>query len=527
MNIRFFPDESQFLRLAGSANVIPVCLEVLADTETPVSLGRRFYRNRGPFFLFESVEGGERWGRYSLLSASAGRQVRLYADRLEIEADGSCRQVFHRGDPLAALRDLLRSYRPASLPGLPRFWGGLAGYLAYEAVSFFEKIPHRWPAERPLAHFMVPGEMFIFDNIRHSLFIVALACLEEGADPRSLFRSARDRVFGLADSLRQPAPADNADTPAAGGQLVASLPEDAFRAKVRRVKEHILAGDVIQTVVSQPFVSSPPPDPWELYRAQRYLNPSPYLFFLHLDGTVLVGSSPESMVRLENGQATLRPIAGTRPRGSTEAEDRRLADELLQDEKERAEHLMLVDLGRNDLGRVSVTGSVQVTDLMMVERYSHVMHLVSTIRADLRPELDAWDLIRATFPAGTLTGAPKVRAMQIIAELEEEPRGPYGGSVGYVSFAGNMDMAITIRTACIEGGRLMVRAGAGIVHDSDPERERQETVNKAMAIRQALRMVQSGAAAEFPPAGAEHAPDTDLAGGSGREVRATEVKSCC
>jgi anthranilate synthase component 1 len=283
--------------------------------------------------------------------------------------------------------------------------------------------------------------------------------------------------------------------PAADGAGEELLPravaeEDQFRDQVRKIRDYILEGDVIQAVLSQPFVCSPAPDPWLLYRAQRYINPSPYLYFVHMDDTVLVGSSPETMVRLENGVATLRPIAGTRPRGRTEQEDRELADELLQDPKERAEHLMLVDLGRNDLGRVAAVGTVQVTDLMVVERYSHVMHLVSNINCDLLSGYDAWDLFRSSFPAGTLSGAPKVRAMEIIAELEREPRGPYGGAVGYISFTGNMDMAITIRTACIRDGRLTVRAGAGIVADSDPEKERIETVNKAMAIRRALQLVQ-------------------------------------
>jgi anthranilate synthase component 1 len=275
-------------------------------------------------------------------------------------------------------------------------------------------------------------------------------------------------------------------------RLESPVAPESFRTQVSRIKEYIAAGDVIQTVLAQPFVCSPAPDPWWLYRAQRYINPSPYMYFLHLDDMVLVGSSPETMVRLENGVATLRPIAGTKPRGKTEQEDRQLADELLQDPKERAEHLMLVDLGRNDLGRVAEVGTVQVTDLMVVERYSHVMHLVSNITCDLKSGCDAWDLLKATFPAGTLSGAPKIRAMEIIAEMEKEPRGPYGGAIGYVSFSGNMDLAITIRTACLKDGRLTVRAGAGIVADSDPERERQETVNKAMAIQRALELLHAG-----------------------------------
>ncbi|HSO66379.1 MAG TPA: anthranilate synthase component I family protein, partial [Desulfatirhabdiaceae bacterium] len=269
------------------------------------------------------------------------------------------------------------------------------------------------------------------------------------------------------------------------------LSEEIFRNMVEKVISHIREGDMIQTVVSQPFVANAPADLWMLYRAQRFINPSPYLFFLNLGKLTLIGSSPETMVRLENGTATLRPIAGTRPRGKTEQEDRALAAELLADEKEKAEHLMLVDLGRNDLGRIAQTGTVQVTDLMVVERYSHVMHLVSNITADIKPGKDAWDLIRASFPAGTLSGAPKVRAMEIIADLENEPRGPYGGAVGYISFQGNMDLAITIRTAVVENGKLMVRAGAGIVADSNPEKERIETVNKAKAIQRALELIQT------------------------------------
>jgi anthranilate synthase component 1 len=275
---------------------------------------------------------------------------------------------------------------------------------------------------------------------------------------------------------------------AAEAALSTPVDEDTFRSRVRTVKDYIVAGDIIQAVISQPFVCKRPPDLWSLYRAQRYVNPSPYLFFLHLGDLAMVGSSPETMVRLENRVANLRPIAGTRPRGKSEQDDRRLASELLADEKERAEHLMLVDLGRNDLGRVAQTGTVQVTDLMVVERYSHVMHLVSNITCDLDSEADAWSLLRSTFPAGTLSGAPKVRAMEIISEMEAVPRGPYGGAVGYISFSGNMDMAITIRTACVEDGRLTVRAGAGIVADSDPETERIETVNKAGAIERALSL---------------------------------------
>ena len=485
MILNRFPDKNQYLRLAERYRVVPVCTQVLADTLTPVSLLGRFYEGRGPVFLFESVEGGERWARYSFLGFSAHMLVRVFADAVEIEQAGAVRRVPHAGNPFQVLRELLAPYRPADVFGLPRFWGGLVGHLNYEMVSFIEEIPHAWPADKPLACFMVPETVLIFDNSRHTLLVVALTFPD--GEPERDWAEAETRLERVLDTIAAPMPRPAV---AANGQpeLAASVPDEEFRSQVRAVKEHIRAGDVIQAVLSQPFESASAPEPWRLYRAMRYVNPSPYLFFLHLDDTVLVGSSPETMVRLENGIATLRPIAGTRPRGRTEQEDRTLADELLQDEKERAEHLMLVDLGRNDLGRVAEIGSVQVTDLMVVERYSHVMHLVSNIRSDLRSGLDAWDLFAATFPAGTLSGAPKVRAMEIIGRLEGRPRGPYGGAVGYLSFSGNMDMAITIRTACIMDGRLTVRAGAGIVADSDPERERQETVNKAKAFQKALEL---------------------------------------
>ncbi len=488
MRIRQFPIKERFLDLARDHNVIPVCAEILADTETPVSLLRKIYPGKGPAFLLESVEGGERWGRYSFLGASARRQVRVFRDQVDVRGPDSHMEIPHNGDPLAVLRELMSRYRPANLPELPRFWGGLVGYFTYETVSFFERIPNLLPEDAPIAHFMVPDELLIFDNIRNTLMAVSVAFLDRDDEPAEVYRAARSRLDALLEKTESPA------GPAPGRRrgpcsLAPEWEDDVYRSMVEKVKQYILEGDIIQSVISQPFGCEPAPDLWTLYRAQRFINPSPYMYFLHLDDTALVGSSPETMVRLENRIATLRPIAGTRPRGETEQEDRRLADELLADEKERAEHLMLVDLGRNDLGRIAEVDTVEVTDLMIVERYSHVMHLVSNIRCDVKPEFDAWDLLRATFPAGTLSGAPKVRAMEIIAELEKAPRGPYGGAVGYVSFGGNMDLAITIRTACVAGDRLTVRAGAGIVADSDPERERMETVNKAMAIQRALQLV--------------------------------------
>ncbi len=492
MLINEFPNQEQFCRLAQQNNVVPVCVEMLADTETPVSLLGKIYQNKGPAFLFESVEGGERWGRYSFLGVSARTHILVYPQAVEVRENSTRKQIPHAGDPLAILRSLMSKYRPAQLPELPRFWGGMVGYLTYEMVSFFESIPNMLPEDKPLAHFIIPDELLIFDNIRHTLLGVVIAFLDPEDNPDTAFQSANTRLKTLLREMEQPLPkADNRPS-ISEFKLKAPWEADTLRSMIHTVKDYIRAGDIIQAVISKPFICNPLPDLWALYRAQRFINPSPYLYFLNLDEVTLVGSSPETMVRLESGVATLRPIAGTRPRGQNEQEDRSLANELLQDEKERAEHLMLVDLGRNDLGRIAEVGTVQVTDLMIVERYSHVMHLVSNICCDLRPDYDAWDLLRATFPAGTLSGAPKVRAMEIIAELENKHRGPYGGAVGYISFHGNMDMAITIRTACIEDGKLTVQAGAGIVADSDPELEHMEIVNKAKAMQKALQLVQGG-----------------------------------
>ena len=492
MQLNKFPDKEQFKELAGDYNVIPVCVEILADTETPVSLLRKIYKNKGPVFLFESVEGGERWGRYSFMSASARSHIRVYQDFVEIENNGSSEKISHQKKPLNVLRDFMKRFKPASVLGLPRFWGGLVGYLTYEMVSFFEAIPNRLPQDKPLAHFIIPDELLIFDNVRNTLICVVISFTDGKEDADKIYENANMRIETILAKMKE----NLKIHPKAGdlvsgksNKLTAVLENEVFRSKVKKVKKYIRQGDIIQAVISQPFSCKAPSDLWSLYRAQRFINPSPYLYFLHLDNLALVGSSPETMVRLEKGIATLRPIAGTRPRGENEQGDRANADELLKDKKERAEHLMLVDLGRNDLGRVAKTGTVQVTDLMVVERYSHVMHLVSNICCDLKSGFDAWDLLSSTFPAGTLSGAPKVRAMEIIDELEQEPRGAYGGAVGYVSFDGNMDMAITIRTACIENERLTVRAGAGIVADSDPEKERIETVNKAMALQKALELM--------------------------------------
>lgn len=490
MHLETFPDRNAFRAALKDATVIPVGTRILADTETPVSVVARFADHADPLFLLESAEGGERWGRFSFVGVSARTRVNVFRDDVVICEGIGERRIPHQGDPLAILRQLMSGYRLARLPGLPRFCGGLVGYLTYEMVHFFEpRVPNLLPAEKPLAQFVIPDALLIFDNVTHTLTIMALAFTADERDPDKLYETARARVDALLAIIAKPVPAPRPPRSTAAALPQAMLPEQTFRDRVARIKHHIYEGDVIQTVLSQSFVCAAPDDIVGLYRAQRFVNPSPYLYLLKFGDVALVGSSPETMIRLEHRTACLRPIAGTRPRGATEQEDRLLADELLQDEKERAEHLMLVDLGRNELGRVALPGTVQVTDLMMVERYSHVMHLVSNITADLEPGHDAFDLLRAGFPAGTLSGAPKVRAMELIAQIEQEPRGPYGGAVGYISFDGNMDFAICIRTATIDHGRLTVRAGAGIVADSDPERERIETVNKSRSVARALELL--------------------------------------
>ncbi len=494
MLLETFPSRAEFLDLIGSHSAVPVGAKILADSETPVSLLSRFARDRDNVFLFESAEGGERWGRYSFLGISARANIVVFGQEVVLRQGISETRTRHNGDPLAVLREILRPYRLAEMPGLPRFCGGLVGYFAYEMASFFEpRVHNRLPPESPLAEFMIPDAMLIFDNISHTLTVVALAFKDDG-NADELYDNAVSRVQEMLAVIGA-----SADVSLRINKSAVKMPEpvrdpEYFKGMVRSIKESIREGDVIQCVASQSFVGPAPDDLISLYRAQRYVNPSPYLFFLKARGCTLIGSSPETMIRLDNRTACLRPIAGTRPRGRNEQEDRKNADSLLQDEKERAEHLMLVDLGRNELGRVSLPGTVQVTDLMIVERYSHVMHLVSNITADLDPQYDAFDLFRSSFPAGTLSGAPKIRAMEIIAELEDTPRGPYGGAVGYISFDGNMDFAICIRTAIVEHGRLTIRAGAGIVADSDPESEYVETVNKAGAMARAIELLKTAQA---------------------------------
>jgi anthranilate synthase component 1 len=490
----YYPTFETFTKLAEEGNLIPVYREILADMETPVSALMKL-RSKPHLFLLESVEGGEKWGHYTFLGSDSHVIFRVKGEDVLIQKNGEVRSHKHEGDPMRFLKDLLHVYRPVSVDGLPRFYGGAVGFLSYDMVRYFEKLPAtvEEDIETDDATFLITDTLMIFDNVRHTIKVVACVVTEGMEDLRGVYDEATSKIDHMIGILQSPvergelAPEEENDTTPQSNMT----PED-FKAMVRRAKDYIVSGDVIQVVLSQRFQREKRMDPIDLYRALRYINPSPYLFFLQLDDLSLIGSSPEVMVRLEEGVAELRPLAGTRRRGKNEQEDRSLSDELLQDPKERAEHVMLVDLGRNDLGRVARIGSVQVNQFMVVERYSHVMHLVSHIQAHLSGGKDAFDVLRATFPAGTLSGAPKIRAMEIIDELEPSRRGPYGGAVGYFSYTGNMDFCITIRTMMIKDGKIFIQAGAGIVADSDPDEEYQECVNKAMGMMQAIRMAASG-----------------------------------
>jgi len=490
----YAPDIETFEKLSREGNLIPLYREILADIETPVSVFAKL-RDQSYAFLLESVEGGEKWGRYTFLGTNPRLIFRVKGPEIEIEEQGNKSRFAHQGDPLRFLREILQRYTPVTVEGLPRFYGGAVGYLGYEMVNYFERLPAS--AEDDLhtdeAVFLVTDTLILFDRVRHTIKVVACVHLDGEQALETLYQEAVGKIEAMIDLLQAPAipPLPSPPAPAAL-DFKANMTPEAFRNSVERAKEYIRAGDIIQVVLSQRFAAQTPPEPIDLYRAVRFVNPSPYLFFLKLEDLVLIGSSPEVMVRLEEGIVELKPIAGTRPRGKTEQEDRRLADELLEDPKERAEHVMLVDLGRNDLGRIARTGSVQITQLMLIERYSHVMHIVSSIQAQLDDGRDAFDVLKATFPAGTLTGAPKIRAMEIIDELEPVRRGPYGGAVGYFSFSGNMDFCITIRTMLLNEGKLYLQAGAGVVADSDPQAEYEETVNKAAGMRQAVELARSG-----------------------------------
>ncbi|HEY5682453.1 MAG TPA: anthranilate synthase component I, partial [Sulfuricaulis sp.] len=475
-------------------NRIPLMREVLADLDTPLSVYHKLAR--GPYsYLFESVQGGEKWGRYSIIGLPARTLLRVTGNEVIVEKDGKVVQRETAPDPLEAVDRFRAQYTVPEIHGLPRFTGGLVGYFGYETIRYVE--PRLGPMAKPDAIgapdilLTVSDEVIVFDNLQGRLYVV-IHVNPAMADAYTLANARLEAlVAGLSESIPRAMAPENGKA-VGETDFVSGFTQEGFEKAVERCLEYIRAGDIMQVVLSQRLAIPFHAAPLDLYRALRTLNPSPYMYFLDLKDFHVVGSSPEILVRLEDGLVTVRPIAGTRPRGETEAEDQALEKELLADPKERAEHIMLVDLGRNDIGRVAKVGSVQVSDQMVIERYSHVMHIVSNVTGELKPEMDAIDVLRATFPAGTVSGAPKVRAMEIIDELEPTRRGIYSGAVGYIGWNGNMDTAIAIRTAVIKGRTLYIQAGAGIVADSVPRNEWNETMNKARAIFRAVSMASQG-----------------------------------
>jgi len=489
-----YPDLSRFISLSRRGNLIPVYKEFIADFETPVSAFKKLGDTRYAFLL-ESVEGGEHLARYSFLGADPFMVLRARAGSIEVSKIGEAERRFYEGDPLRVLEMLLTRYRSVQVEGLPRFHGGAVGYIGYDVVRHYESLPSRTTDDLglPDAVFMFSDTFVVFDHLKHRIQLISNAIID-GEDVRRCYESAVGKIEELEQRLKGPIPVQQVDNSDAGyrPEVRSNFTRSGFEDIVRKAKEYIFAGDVIQVVLSQRLDLEISQPPFDVYRALRSINPSPYMFYLKLDDLILAGSSPELLVRVEDGKIEYRPIAGTRPRGSDEGEDATLAAELLADAKERAEHIMLVDLGRNDVGRVAGYGTVEVPDLMVIEKYSHVMHMVSGVRARLRPDRNQFDALRVCFPAGTVTGAPKIRAMEIIDELEPTRRGPYAGTVGYFSFSGNLDSCITIRTIVIKGDTAYIQAGAGIVADSEPEKEYEETLNKAKALVGAITLAQRG-----------------------------------
>jgi anthranilate synthase component 1 len=485
----------EFVDLAQRGTFVPVCKEIVADLLTPVSAFLKTAEHADYAFLLESVEGGEHVGRYSFLGKDPFLVVRARDGQTLIERAGTTEVVPETF--IATVRRLMADFRAPYVPHLPRFTGGAVGYLAYDAAEWFEPVPSaRGPVEGPsagsdLATFMLFDTVLAFDHAQHRLLLIANARITADDDLESLYQSACARIQFLEAELERSLSSGHT-----GGHgpvtLRSNLTREQFEANVRIAKEHIAAGDIYQVVLSQRFEADVTADPFTVYRALRHVNPSPYMYFMRLGGTAIVGSSPEMLVRVEGRRAETHPIAGTRPRGRNVDEDQRLAEELKRNEKERAEHVMLVDLGRNDLGRVCAYGTVRVPQFMTLERYSHVMHLVSIVEGQLADDTDRLDALASCFPAGTVSGAPKVRAMEIIADLEPTRRGIYAGAVGYLDFAGNLDFCITIRTVVMIGTKAYLQAGAGIVADSNPTAEYEETRDKARAVVRALELAQEG-----------------------------------
>ncbi|MBW5446631.1 anthranilate synthase component I [Cohnella sp. CFH 77786] len=504
----------QIIRLAGTYNVIPIVRRLMADTETPIRVFRQFSRDQRAFLL-ESVEGGVKWARYSFIGTDPFLVMRLKRGEVTFDQEGKV-VTLRTDDPLQLIREKLRAYRSPALPELPPFTGGAIGFFGYDLLRYYER---KLPAHRTDdlnmddMHFMFCDKVIVFDHLKQQVLVIGNVHVPDGASDReieSAYRAAVQGIDGTIARLRQPVPQDiSRGAPPQDpelGTIRSNLTKEQFIANVEQAKEYIRAGDIFQVVLSQRFHVETDVDPLQVYRVLRTMNPSPYMYCLKLGDEMIVGTSPEALVKVNGGKLETRPIAGTRPRGATPEEDESLERELLADEKERAEHVMLVDLGRNDLGRVSEFGSVKCDSYMQIERYSHVMHIVSNVTGVLRKDKDFFDAFLSCLPAGTVSGAPKLRAMEIIAELENEARGAYAGAIGYLGFSGSLDTCITIRTIIFKNGKAYVQAGAGIVWDSVPEKEYEETVNKAKAMLKAIR----AAEAAFPPLAAAGERRTNL-----------------
>ncbi len=498
---KHFPDLEAFQQLQTQAGLVPVYRKIIADLDTPLTLFAKVAENQQHVFLFESMEGGEKWGRYSFIGfdplvtfSSKGRNIEICT----IHDDSRPEKVQYSGDPLKALKELVEGFAAAEVDGeLPRFCGGAVGFLGYDMVRFMEELPDvKPPLAFPDSSFMVPKMVLVHDSFRQTVTVICWVRLSGEGDVSAAYSASTARIDEVVARLQAPVPeafmTSNIDGCPSCHEFSSNMQPQQFKDMVERARDYIKAGDIIQVVLSQRFHTQTELAPLTLYRALRHINPSPYLFFLKLDELVQIGSSPEILVRKDGENIELRPIAGTRKRGVTPAEDEALRLELLADPKERAEHLMLVDLGRNDVGRVARDGSVEVKELLVVEKYSHVMHLVSAVHGIIAEGKDQFDVLDACFPAGTVSGAPKIRAMEIIEELEPERRGPYAGAVGYFGFSGNMDFCITIRTFVMQGQDLWIQAGAGIVYDSDPATELEETINKSMGLRRAVELAEKG-----------------------------------
>ena len=485
------PDFDDFLRLASQYDFIPIFRRLLSDTHTPVSAFRCLDRG-GPGCLFESVVGGEKVGRYSFLATEPVKRFSAVGTQVTISTEAGQNQIFQCSDPLDELRKHLKA-TVAPNATLPPFIGGAIGYAGYDVVRYVENLPNAPFDDRglPDLDFSFYQTMLIFDNVKKTIVLVTLAHGKK-ADPKASYRDATARLDDFAMRLSQPSPLPSIDLPSSDSiaplQVESNFTRESFCAAIKHCVQYILAGDIFQVVPSQRFSINTDVPSIEIYRSLRVVNPSPFMFFLRTCDADLIGCSPEIMCRVADGRVTVRPLAGTRPRGKDDREDRQLEIDLLADPKERAEHVMLVDLGRNDVGRVAAFGSIELTEVMVVERYSHVMHISSEVQGQLRDGLDCFDALKACLPAGTVSGAPKVRAMEIIDEIEPHRRGPYGGAVGYIDYRGNMDTCIALRTMVVKNGVVHVQAGCGVVADSDPNTEYEETVNKAKALITAIEM---------------------------------------